>query len=131
MKISSLGCVLALLAAGAGSAVAHHSPAVFDRSRTMTLEGVVTQFSWSNPHSWIHIDVTNDDGEVQNWTIEMNPATLLARGGWRRNSVQPGDSVSVLVHPLRRPDERGGQFVSITLPDGQVLGEVPAVLGAR
>jgi hypothetical protein len=114
-----------LLATSAG---AHHSPAVFDRTQTRTLEGVVTNFSWSNPHSWIHVDVTGEDGSVENWTIEMNPATILARGGWRRNSVEPGDRVTVHVHPLRT-DERGGQFVALTKEDGTALGEVPALLG--
>jgi hypothetical protein len=109
-------------------AVAHHSPAVFERTRIITIEGVVTTFSWSNPHSWIHMDVTDDDGNVHNWAVEMNPATILARGGWRRTTLQPGDEITVIVYQTR-DDEPGGRFISLTLPDGSTMGEVPAMLG--
>ena len=118
-----LGSVCATLLA-ASAALAHHSPVVFDRTKTVTITGVVTEFKWSSPHSWIHVDVTDDQGKVANWGVEMNPASMLARGGWRSTTVKPGDKVSVVVHPLRN-DEKGGQYISITLPDGRVLGEKP------
>jgi catechol 2,3-dioxygenase-like lactoylglutathione lyase family enzyme len=111
------------------AAWAHHSPAVFDQSREIEISGIVTEFVWANPHSWIHLDVTGDDGKVVNWSVEMNPPTYLVRGGWRSNTIKPGDAVTVVVHPLRT-NEPAGQYVSITLPDGRVLGEQPAVLGA-
>jgi hypothetical protein len=110
------------------AAVAHHSPAVFDQTKEVAIEGVVTEFTWSNPHSWIHLDVTTESGAVENWSIEMNPPTFLVRGGWRSNTLQPGDHVTVVVNPLRT-GEKAGKYVSITLPDGRVLGEQPAVLG--
>lgn len=118
-----LGSVCATLLA-ASAALAHHSPVVFDRTKTVTITGVVTEFKWSSPHSWIHVDVTDDSGKVSNWGVEMNPASLLARGGWRSTTVKPGDKVSITVYPLRN-DEKGGQYISITLPDGRVLGEKP------
>jgi hypothetical protein len=111
-----------------GAALAHHSPAVFDQSKEIEIEGTVTEFTWANPHSWIHLDVTDKDGVSRNWSVEMNPPTFLVRGGWKSNTIKPGDRVTVLVHPLRT-DEPAGQYVSITLPDGRVLGEQPAVLG--
>jgi hypothetical protein len=118
-----------VLASLAGlEALAHHSPAIFDQSKEVEIEGVVTEFKWSNPHSWIHLDVINADGAVEHWSVEMNPPTYLVRGGWRSNTIGPGDRVSVLIHPLRT-DEKAGQYVSIRLPDGRVLGEQPAVLG--
>lgn len=103
-------------------AVAHHSPAVFDRSRELRVEGVVKEFKWGMPHSWIQLDVTDGDGAVATWGIEMNPATSLVKRGWRASTLKPGDKVSVLVYPLRG-DEKGGQFIAITLPDGNVLAE--------
>jgi hypothetical protein len=112
--------LVALLVASA--ALAHHSPIVFDRSRKVTLEGTVTEFRWGNPHSWIHLDVADADGNVGNWGIEMDPASHLARDGWRSTTLKPGDKVSVLVYPLRN-DEKGGQYISITLPDGRNLGQ--------
>lgn len=110
----------ALLAAGA--ALAHHSPIVFDRTQQVTLTGVVTEFRWGNPHSWIHLDVVDADGKVANWGVEMDPASHLARDGWRSTLVKPGDKVTIVVYPLRN-DEKGGQYRSITLPDGKKLGE--------
>ena len=119
---------LAALALGAllvvSSAFAHHSPIVFDRTRQVTLTGTVTEFRWGNPHSWIHIDVADADGKVGNWSIEMDPASHLAREGWRSSTLKTGDEISVVVFPLRN-DEKGGQYISVTLPDGQKLGGRP------
>jgi hypothetical protein len=115
---------LATLALYSAAAFAHHSPIVFDRTRQITIEGVVTEFKWSSPHSWIHVDVKDEKGVVGNWGVEMNPASLLARAGWRATTVKPGDKVSVTVYPLRN-NERGGQYIAIKLPDGRTLGEKP------
>jgi Family of unknown function (DUF6152) len=105
-----------------GAAVAHHSPIVFDRTRQVTLTGVVTDFRWGNPHSWIQVDVAGADGKVANWGIEMNPASHLAREGWRSTTLKTGDKVTIVVFPLRN-DEKGGQYISVTLPDGKKLGQ--------
>ena len=109
-------------------AEAHHAPAVFDQTQTIVIDGTVTDFMWSNPHSWIHMDVVGEDGEVTDWVIEMNPPTYLIRGGWRSTTIKPGDKISVVANPLRTA-EPAGKFVAITLPDGRVLGEQEAVLG--
>ena len=118
MKLGSLGLAALLVV---GTAFAHHSPIVFDRTKQVTLTGVVTEFRWGNPHSWIHLDVTGADGKVGNWGIEMDPASHLAREGWKSTTLKPGDKVSVVVFPLRN-DEKGGQYISVTLPDGKKLG---------
>jgi hypothetical protein len=115
--------ILAWLPAGA-----HHAPAIFDQTKTITIEGTVTEFVWSNPHSWIHMDVAGEDGKLTDWVIEMNPPTYLIRAGWRSSTLQPGDEVSVVANPLRT-GEPAGKFIAITLPDGRVLGEQEAVLG--
>jgi hypothetical protein len=117
-----LAIVALLLTAGA--ALAHHSPIVFDRTKQVTLTGVVTEFRWGNPHSWIHIDIADADGKVANWSIEMDPASHLAREGWRSTLLKPGDKITVVVYPLRN-DEKGGQYISVTLPDGKKLGGGP------
>lgn len=108
---------------------AHHAPAAFDQTRTVVIEGTVTEFTWQNPHSWIRMDVVGDDGTRTNWSIEMNPPTYLVRGGWRSTTLQGGEEVSVVINPLKSGDQPSGKFVSITLPDGRVLGEQEAVLG--
>ena len=119
MKLASLGLTALLIV---GTAFAHHSPIVFDRTKQVTLTGVVTEFRWGNPHSWIHVDVADADGKVANWGIEMNPASHLARDGWRSTTLKRGDQVSIVVFPLRN-DEKGGQYISIKLPDGKTLGQ--------
>ena len=119
MKLVALGLTALLVLS---TAFAHHSPIVFDRTRQVTLTGTVTEFRWGNPHSWIHIDVADKDGKVGNWGIEMDPASHLSREGWRSSTLKPGDKISVTVFPLRN-DEKGGQYISVTLPDGSKLGQ--------
>jgi len=122
MKTAVIGSACAILLSWFAFAFAHHSPIVFDRTKELRIEGVVTEFKWSSPHSWIHVDVADAGGKVASWGVEMNPASLLVRRGWRSTTIKPGDKVSILVHPLRN-DEKGGQYISITLPDGKVLTE--------
>lgn len=112
-----LAAVAALVAS---ASLAHHSPAVFDRGREIVLEGVVTEFRWGQPHSWIHIDVENADGALESWTVEMDPASHLRRTGWTARTVASGDRVAVTVHPLRN-GERGGQYIMVELPGGKVM----------
>ena len=121
MKLAALALTALLVV---GTAFAHHSPIVFDRTRQITITGTVTEFRWGNPHSWIHIDVADKDGNVGNWAVEMDPASHLAREGWRSSTLKPGDKISVTVFPLRN-DEKGGQYISVTLPDGTKLGRAP------
>ena len=119
MKLAALVSMALLLV---GTAFAHHSPIVFDRTKQVTITGTVTEFRWGNPHSWIHIDVADKDGKVGNWAVEMDPASHLAREGWKSSTLKPGDKISVTVFPLRN-DEKGGQYISVTLPDGSKLGQ--------
>ena len=118
-RFAVLGALFYLLA---GSAFAHHSFAMFDRSKETTLVGVVAEFQWTNPHSWIELDVTNENGTVDKWSIELNSPNNLARQGWHSNSVKPGDKISVIIWPLRS-GEKGGLFMSLTFPDGRMLDE--------
>jgi hypothetical protein len=112
---------LALVAALAASAAAHHSPVMFDRTATKTLVGTVVQFTWTNPHSAIQLDVRNESGGVDRWGVELGSPQSMARNGWRSNIIKPGDTITVVVNPLKS-GEFGGIFVSLTLPDGRKLG---------
>ena len=122
MKRLLVGSLAVILLWLTSLVTAHHSPAVFDRTKEIKLVGVVKEFKWSNPHSWIELDVRNEKGVVETWGVEMNPPSYLIKAGWKRTSIKAGDEVTVMVHPLRN-GEKGGQFRSITLPNGQVLGE--------
>ena len=106
----------------AGSALAHHSPVMFDRSKKQTITGTVKEFSWVNPHASIQLEVTNAQGGTDVWGVEMNSPNNLVKQGWKSTLLKGGDKVSIVINPLRT-GEHGGAFVSIKLPDGRVLGD--------
>jgi hypothetical protein len=114
--------LLATLAIGTGatSSWAHHSGAMFDAAKTVTLQGTVKEFQWSNPHCWIQLIVVDDSGAMEEWSIEMPSPTGLARVGWQRVSLHPGDKITAQIHPLKT-GEKGGGYVSVLLPDGRTL----------
>jgi hypothetical protein len=85
----------ALLAAALPLAAHHSFAAEYDGSKPVTLKGKVTQVEWVNPHSWVHIDVTGDDGKVVSWSCETAPPNGLYRQGWRRDTLKPGDEVTI------------------------------------
>src|SRR5579884_3459550 len=116
MKTLMLACIFVV------GTYAHHSMTGFDRAKTVALTGTVKQFKWANPHSWIEIEVPNDKGEAVVWNLEMTAPGILARAGWKSSLLKPGDKVTIMAHPLVS-GEVGGQFVSVTLPDGQVFTE--------
>jgi hypothetical protein len=103
------------------SVYAHHSAAGIDRNKTVMVEGVVKQFKWGNPHSWLEVEVQNSKGGSDLWNFEMNPPAYLVRSGWKSTSVKVGDKVKVTGRPFMNGDP-GGLFVSATLETGQVLG---------
>jgi hypothetical protein len=123
VRTSRIACLSALLMLVAGSVSAHHSFAMFDRSKETTIVGVVEDFQWTNPHSWIELDVPNESGGTDKWSIELNSPNNLSRQGWKSTSVKPGDKISVITWPLRS-GEKGGLFISLTLPNGQILDEM-------
>jgi hypothetical protein len=106
----------------AAVSVAHHSYSMFDQGKEITLTGVVREFQWTNPHTWIELDVTAADGSVQGWSLESGSTNALKRQGWTRSSVKAGDRVKVLVNPLRS-GEKGGALVGIVLADGSTRGK--------
>jgi len=128
VKPSIAGIVLVASALVAATpATAHHSFVIFDRTKEVTLVGVVKGFGWVNPHSWIQVEVRNEAGGVAVWGVEMNSPNSLVRYGWKSTIIKPGDRVTVVVNPIRT-GENSGHLVSITLPNGQVLTEGPRIL---
>jgi hypothetical protein len=114
--------VMALCVAAA--AHGHHSVAGIATNETITKEGIVKQFKWANPHSWMEVEVANAKGGTDIWNLEMNPPSYLVRAGWKSTSVKPGDKITFTARPFINGDP-GGIFVSLTLPDGKVLGGTP------
>lgn len=117
--------LVALMAASvvvaSAPAQAHHSFAMFDRTKQVKLEGTVKEFQWTNPHSWIEIEVPIASGGSEGWLIEALSPNVLGRHGWNRAILKPSDKVTVLINPLR-DGNKGGNLISVTLPDGRVLG---------
>jgi hypothetical protein len=104
-------------------ALAHHSFAMFDSDKTLTMTGTVKEFEWTNPHSWLRVMVEDPaSGKTMQWALEMGAPAQQARVGWKPDSVKPGDKVTVIIHPLK-DGSRGGQFVTAILPSGTILGD--------
>jgi len=122
MHFPRVGCLTLSLLPFGTTAVAHHSFAMFDRSRTETIAGTVKEFELINPHGWLRIMVADANGAQNEWSLELGGAGQLAQFGWTPNTVHPGDKVTVRLHPLR-DGSYGGQLMSVTLPNGQVLGQ--------
>ncbi len=106
------------------AALAHHSFAMFDQSKTVTLEGVVKDFRWTNPHVFIELTAKSEGGADEAWSIEMTSPEHLARAGWRPGTLKPGDKLTLLIHPLIDGD-RGGQYLSGIGPGGPLIGSRP------
>ena len=104
----------ALVIGVAAAAGAHHSPVMFDMTKSVTIEGTVVEFSWTNPHSSIQLDVPNASGAMERWGVEMGSPNSMVKAGWKSTILKAGDHVSVTVRPLKS-GERGGMFVSIKL----------------
>src|SRR5215471_8007270 len=125
MNFKALGIAGIAFALSAMPALAHHSFAMFDADKKVTLEGTVKEFQWTNPHSWILMNVGADQ-----WAIEMGAPGGLARQGWVPKTLTPGMKITAIIHPLK-DGTHGGQFMAVTLPDGTLKGNPNARAGAN
>jgi hypothetical protein len=118
--------VLLLLLTGA--ALAHHSDAGFDMESVVAVSGVVTEFSWRNPHVYVNIDVTEPDRSVTEWQFQSGPTMILARAGWTPDLLSPGDRVVARGHPERdlerNTDRRYAFLLTIEKEDGTRIERV-------
>ena len=100
-------------------ALAHHSFAMFDAEQTVTLQGTVKEFEWTNPHAWLRVIVKDKNtGQPVLWALELSSPSRLVTMGMRADSVRAGDAVSVTFHPMK-DGTRGGQFIQAVLPGGK------------
>ena len=124
-KVAGAGLfALAMLAVPASG---HHSTAAFDSSVVVKIEGEITQVRWINPHASFKLEGTADKGPDGLWTIEMTAPNVLINEGWKRNSLQVGDKVTVYANPLRNAitlndGSQGGLYVGVILANGSTLG---------
>jgi hypothetical protein len=104
---------------GATEGFAHHSFASeYDRSKPVTLEGVLTKIEWENPHTWIWLDVKGEDGQVVHWAVEAATPNALIRAGWHKESLKVGDSVKVEGYLAKDASKTAAARI-VTLPDGK------------
>jgi hypothetical protein len=118
--------LLACTLLGSNPVLAHHSSAEYDMGKNVTVKGTVTQFDWNNPHVYIYLESKDDNGNVQKWSAELGALSTLARNNWRRDTVKPGDSITVFGNPAK-----DGRLLmrlqKVVLPNGQELGAGRAV----
>jgi len=113
--VFSIGCAIAC--ALTTPVLAHHSFAVFDHTRTLTLKGTVTKFQWTNPHAFIELDVKQPDGSMKHYSVELTSINMMQRVGWRSSMIKAGDQVTAVVAPLLT-GEAVGLGLEVTMADG-------------
>lgn len=118
--IGLLACVIGI---ATPPVLAHHSFAMFDRDRQITLEGRVKAFEWTNPHIFIQIMVKNEHSVEEEWSVEGPSPNMLFRRGWTHESFKAGDRVVLTVNPLK-DGRRGANFVFARFEDGRTLGDL-------
>ncbi|MBT2132857.1 hypothetical protein KK137_00790 [Croceibacterium sp. LX-88] len=131
MNLKNLTRGLALLSFAVAlpmPALAHHSFAMFDNSRSITLHGKVSKYQWTNPHAYLEVDADQPGGGTKHYTLEMTSINMMSRGGWTSRTVKTGDVVTVVVAPLR-DGQAGGLVLEVTLPDGRKM--LPGVPNAQ
>jgi Family of unknown function (DUF6152) len=105
--------------------LAHHGAAMYDMEREITVRGTVTDFEWSNPHVLIYADVRDSKGNAKRWIIETRGGpNVLARAGWNKDTLKPGDQVTLIGHPAR-DGSNNMRLAKIVLPNGQELDPNP------
>jgi hypothetical protein len=119
LLVIPLTAVLLLLPL-AGSTYAHHATASFDMTNSSTVKGAVTGFEWTNPHAYIYLDVKDAKGAIEKWSVEMGTIGMLGRAGWRRDTVKPGDEITVTGNRARdgKPFLR---LIKLVFADGREL----------
>lgn len=123
MKMRRFVTLVAALLCVSTAVFAHHSQAMFDMTKMVTLKGVVTKFAWVNPHVQLYVDVT-ENGKTESWQIETNSALSMTRAGWTREEYKAGDTVEFSFHPMRN-GTHFGYLRRIVGPNGKVH-ELPA-----
>lgn len=120
MRLIKLVLVIAFMLVLVGPAQAHHSFAMFDKEKVVTVKGVVSKVEWKNPHVFIFLAVSDGKGGTTQYAVECNSPNVLMRTGWKVGTVKAGDSISIGLYPLRdgRP---GGLLDTVTLANGETL----------
>lgn len=130
-SLMTLVALVTVLVTAPRPVAAHHGAAAFenDPAKRLVLKGVVTQWIWANPHTFLQFDVKGEDGQVVHWVVEASNPPDMQNRGWTNKSFQPGDEVTVTVRPVKtgRPV---GSIIQVQFADGHVLSAVSGNAGA-
>jgi hypothetical protein len=109
---------------------AHHSFAMFDHEKMITISGTLTEFEWTNPHCWLHVGVVDAaTGRTLDWAFEMGSIGQVTQQGWKTDTVKPGDKITIEAYPMK-DGSRGGQYQGAKLSDGRTFKQ-PATPNGR
>jgi hypothetical protein len=129
MNFRAFVVAVPIAAAIAGQAFAHHSFAMFDQTKTVTLKGTVKEFEWVNPHAWIRLLVVDQKTNKQvEYAFEMGSVIRSTKDGWKHDTIRPGDVISVTMAPLK-DGSRGGMYLAAELPNGKKMGRTGPAVG--
>ena len=120
MRYLRLAPVIAVILMLACQVQAHHSFAMFDKNRVVTVKGVVSKVEWRNPHVFIFVDAPDGKGGLTKYAVECNSPNVLMRTGWKAGTLKAGDKISIDLYPLR-DGRSGGLLDTVTLPNGEKL----------
>lgn len=121
LKVAAGAAIAAMLVGG--PVLAHHSYAAFDRNKELTITGVVDKLEWTNPHVWIFIWAPPPEGgPAVRWGFEGGGIGGMTRAGWRKNTIKPGEKITITHNPMRN-GEHGGSFLKAVLQNGKVVGD--------
>jgi hypothetical protein len=120
MILRALGVACITASVIAGSALAHHSFAIFDQTKVLNQTGTVKEFELINPHAWLHVVITDGQGKFATWSFEGGSVAQLVGLGWTREGLMTGDKVQVSYRPMK-DGSRGGQIMSVTQADGKKI----------
>jgi uncharacterized protein DUF6152 len=122
-KILSIVAVLAGLLASVDGYSHHSFSAEFDIGRAVKLAGILKKAEWTNPHAWLHIEVTDDKGKVQIWAVELLGVNALARNGMSAKTVKPGDKLTVTGYGARNGTNTANASAVSRTDTGEILWE--------
>jgi len=124
IRLIALSALLGLALFHPTPAFSHHSNSAFDPSKLVTVTGVVKEFQWVNPHTFIYVTVDDGKGGKIEWKGEGRPPGQLVRAGWTRSSLKPGETVTLSMAPAR-DGTNYGLVTRVTKADGTILGNAP------
>ena len=123
-RIALLVVFVSALVLAAWPVQAHHSNSAFEVEKIIEIKGVVKEWKWTNPHTWIFLTVDDGKGGKVEWAVEGRAPGILGRAGWTRNSIKVGDTVTIHCSPAK--DGTPTALVArVTLADGTVLANAP------